>query len=616
MLFRLTALVCLLASVLAAQQPLRVQAAVETDRVYVGQSFAFQIKVSGSDSPQKPDLSPLMADFSYEDAGGGASNSQSITIVNGRMTRTVDQGYTFNFQLTPKRAGALAIPSLVVKAGNETARTQPMRVQAMPPTELEDFKLRQELSSRRIYLGQPVMLTTTWYIGRNVDQFNFQVPVLSDPRFETLDPKRNIAPAANSDYFEAPVNDSRVLARKGRGAIDGYSFVTVTFEKLLAPRQTGKIELPEATVAFRARAVMRRGPSSLFDDFFGGGGMFGARTAYESFAIPSNRPVLEVLPLPEQGRPADFSGLIGKFRFEASATPTEVNVGDPITLTVRVSGPEYLDFVRLPNFLNQGRLSADFRVPDEMAPGEKEGDAKVFTQTIRARTARATEIPPLELNYFDPEKGAYVTTETQPIPLTVHGSRIVTAADAEGVGPAAAEQSALESQQGGIAQNHEGLDALENRSIGLLDTLRSPLWLVILFGPPLAFLALWAWLAARRRGADPRRRATADAWAHLQRGLDEPPEDHRLADALLERLRAYLGVRLELRPGALTFADVRAPLAARGVEQSLLDELRGVFEACEASRFAGGSLSGESPTALRDKARRVVAALDQRLGGA
>ncbi|MBI1353882.1 MAG: hypothetical protein GC160_06010 [Acidobacteria bacterium] len=613
MLLRLAALVSALACVASAQQPLRAQAAVESDRVYVGQAFGLQIKVSGSDSPQPPNMSPLMADFSYEDAGGGANNSQSITIINGRMTRTVDEGYTFNYQLTPKRAGVLAIPSLTIQAGSQTARTQPMRIQALPPSEIEDFKLRQELSAKRIYLGQPVMLTTTWYIGRNVDQFNFQVPVLEDPRFESFDPKHNAPPAANSDYFDAPVNDTRVTARKGRGTIDGFSFVTVTFEKLLAPRQAGKIELPAATVAFRARASMRRSPS-LFDDFFSGG-MFGTRTTFESFAIPSNRPVLEVLPLPEQGRPADFSGLIGQFAFEASATPTDVNVGDPITLTVRVSGPEYLDLARLPNFLTQGRLTADFKVPDDMAPGEMQGRSKVFTQTIRARTARAAEVPPLEFNFFDPEKGEYVTAATAPIPLTVHGSRIVTAADAEGLGPAGSAQTAIESQQGGIAQNYEALDALRNRSIGLLDTLRSPLWLLVLFGPPLAFVGLWSWTALRRRADDPRQKAVAEASARLESLLAEPGSQDRFADELMERLRAYLGARLELPPGALTFADVRGPLAARGLEPSALDDLRAVFEACEASRYAGGVLGADSAASVRDKTRRALAAIEKTLGG-
>ncbi len=614
MLCRLTIAVCLLAGSLSAQQQtLRAQAAVANNRVYVGQPFAFQVKVDGSDSPEKPNMAPLMADFDIQESGGGANNSQSITIVNGRMTRTVQQGYTFDYQLTPKRDGMLSIPSLVVKAGDQTARTQPMRIQVLPPSEIEDFRLRQSLSSSRVYVGQPVLLTTVWYIGRNVDQFNFTVPVFDDPRFETIDPRRNITPTSNNDYFEAPVNDSRVVAKKGRGTLDGFSFVTVTFEKLLAASQPGKIQLPSSTVAFRALNTTRRGTGTLFDDFFSGG-MFSTRAMYENFAIPSNRPTLEVLPLPEEGRPANFSGLIGQFGFEARAEPTEVNVGDPITLTVRVTGPEYLDFVKLPNFLEQQRLTADFKAPEEMAPGEKDGNAKVFTQTIRARTARVTEIPPLEFNYLDPSTGKYVIAHTDPIPLTVHGSRIVTAADAEGVGPQGVEQSELESREGGIAQNYEALDALENQSIGLLNTLRSPLWLAILFGPPLAFLGLWAWTWSRRRGSDPRQQAVSKAYQRLEQGLETLHEDSRFADELLERLRDYLGARLDLPPGALTFNDVRGPLASRGVDEDQLSELKGIFETCEASRYAGGSLGGMSRAELREKTRSLLNSLEQRLG--
>jgi hypothetical protein len=614
-LLRLTALAWLLAGALEAQdQSLRAQAAIESARVYVGQSVAFQIKVDGSDSPDKPNLAPLMADFTVEESGGGASNSQSITIVNGRMSRTVQQGYTFNYQITPRRQGVLAIPSLEVRADTRLARTQPMRVEAIPPSEIEDFKLRQSLSSAKAYVGQPVTLTTVWYIGRNADQFKFQVPVLEDSRFQTIDPKRNITPTAQNDYFEAPLNDTRVIAKKGRGTLNGYNFVTVTFEKLLAALEPGQYQLPASTVAFRAVAGMRGGGGSLFDDFFGGG-VFGTRARYESFAIPSNRPALEVLPLPEEGRPANFSGLIGKFAFEAQATPTDVNVGDPITLTVKVTGPEYLDFVRLPNFLDQSRLTADFRVPDEMAPGEKQGEAKVFTQTIRARTARAAEIPPLEFNFLDPTTGRYVTAGTEPIPLTVHGQRIVTAADAEGLGPEAVEQARLESTQGGIAQNYENLDALQSRPAGLAGSLRSPFWLAVLIGPPLAFLGLWAWTLRRRRQADPRRQAVGKAFRRLEESLDALHQDSRFADELLGGLREYLGARLDLPAGAMTFRDVKAPLEARGAEPAELDELRGIFETCEASRYAGGSLRGMSPAELREKTRRLLGEWERRLGG-
>ena len=57
----------------------------------------------------------------------------------------------------------------------------------------------------------------------------------------------------------------------------------------------------------------------------------------------SSQPLkLTVLPLPEEGKPSGFYGLVGQYTISASATPTKVNVGDPITLTVKVGGGKYL----------------------------------------------------------------------------------------------------------------------------------------------------------------------------------------------------------------------------------------------------------------------------------
>src|SRR5690606_34729625 len=109
------------------------------------------------------------------------------------------------------------------------------------------------------------------------------------------------------------------------------------FRKAIVAREPGRVDLEPTVVSFRAIRASAQRPRSLFDDFFGDS-FFGSKRGYEHLAIPSNPLSLEVLPLPEQGRPAEFTGLIGEFRFEAQAAPTEVSVGDPITLTIRVSG--------------------------------------------------------------------------------------------------------------------------------------------------------------------------------------------------------------------------------------------------------------------------------------
>lgn len=600
-------------SLRAQQQPLSARAAVENRRVYVGQSFLYQIQVEGSDSPEKPDLSALRNDFTVEESGGGATNSQSITIVNGRMSRVVQRGYTFNYKLTPKRHGVLTIPSLRVRAGSETLRTNEIRIQVSPPEENEDFRLRMELSENDVYVGQPVNLRVTWYIGGNVDQYNFNVPVLEDERFEFADPRVEVNPARQSDYLNVSVGGRTVVARKGRGRLKDWEYVSVSFEKFLIPRRGGSFRLPSSTVSFRARRSVRGG-RGLFDDFFGNSVFNRGRRAYESFSIPSNRPTLKVRPLPERDRPANFSGLIGAFSFEAEAEPREISVGEPITLRVKVSGPEYLDYVRLPPLQSQAALARDFKIPEEMSPGEVEGGVKIFTQTIRAKRAAVERIPALEVNFFDPQQRKYVFARTEPIPIEVKGTRMVTAADAEGLGAEAVMQSELETRKEGIAYNYEDSDALVDQGAAA-NRLTSPLGLSVLFAPPLGWLVLWGFTAWGRRGADPARRRAQRAFRELQselaalEGLGDEREIHR---RLLDALREYLGARLSLPAAALTFRDVEAKPAVR---EETLQGLKDLFEQLEAGSYAGGALAEADSAGLIAEARRACKRLEEELRG-
>ena len=45
-----------------------------------------------------------------------------------------------------------------------------------------------------------------------------------------------------------------------------------------------------------------------------------------------------MLPLPQEGRPADFGGLVGDFTLAATVEPLELKAGESATLTATVRG--------------------------------------------------------------------------------------------------------------------------------------------------------------------------------------------------------------------------------------------------------------------------------------
>ena len=616
---------------LAQSEPLQAAAAVQGQRVYVGQQFLLQIQIQGTDQPDPLDMRPLERDFDVTEAGGGASNSTSVSIVNGRMTRQVRRGYNYNYRLAARQPGEAVIPSLTVTSDGRSAKTQPVRVQVLPPQENDDFKLRLSLSEQRAYLGQPLRLTVTWYIRREVREFTFTMPLLDDERFEVLEPPGNPTPTqGQDDLMEIRLGDRRAVARRGTDDLGGITYTVLRFEKLLVPRVTGSLTVPEATVTFVTPGRQRSARRGLFDDFFGGSGfpsLFDTRQM-ETLSIPSNRPTLDVLALPQEGRPARFNGWIGQFQLSAAATPTSVAVGEPITLALTVTGSRTLPSARFPDLDQQPDLAAAFNVPKEIGAGSSEGGNLVFTQTLRARSDRVTQVPAVELPYFDPSQGEYRIARSEPIGLAVEPSRIVTAEDAEGAGPMEPRQLDVESSDIGIAHSYVDPSALRPSPTGWAKALGPlgplPLALAFLLLPPLLFCAVLVarsgvalrspsdWLVATHRRK----------WKRAIGRLDvEGDSGEAVARSVLEGLRQYLGARLGAGPatGALTCGDVerRLGLLARQGRQGLarpetLDLLRSVFERCEAGAYAGiEPLDSAGRRRLVDDADSVVDLLEE-----
>ncbi len=604
-------LVLALAGPAAGAEPVTVRAVVETDRVYAGESFAYRVIVEGATPQVQPQLPALDAfEVAYE--GGQDVSSHSISIVNGRRTETVIEQYYFQYRLTALAPGQHTIPAATLTIDGRTYRTEPIAITVVQPTEHQDFKLRLALEKERVYVGEPVKLRLTWYLRQSVRGFALSLPLVGT--FAAGDPA---APAdarqgmLSGEYVAVPFLGSEVLARKGQGTLNGEQFTTLTLEKVLIPQETGQFRIGPAAVELNV-VTGQTSSRSPFDDFFSGSSFFRnspfSREVTRKLVVPSNELQLEVLPLPEP-RPASFTGLVGTYSIETAAAPTAVNVGDPITLTIRIRGPEPLGNVPAPALHTQRSLVEDFKVSDApAAPVVRDGSA-VFTQTVRALNDRVTAIPPLDLSFFDVEAGEYRTVQSAPIPLVVRPTRQVTAADAVGGSGDAPAAAAVETRPEGIAHNYEDADVLTDQGVGLPERLLHPAWLAALLGPPVLYLGLAAVHVARRRsGADTangrRRRALREAQRELRAThSDTSTEATRTSRAV----HGYLAATFDVPVAGLTPAEAERLLRARGMPQAAA--MRELLERCDAARFAG--LGPDVAGGLCDEAERLLGAIDR-----
>jgi hypothetical protein len=564
----------------ALAQDISARAAVSANSAFVGEGIRFEIQIEGSDNPDQPDLSGIK-DFSIQANGSGPRNSSSVTIVNGQRTSQERFGYTFSYVLTPRREGVLTIPPIKITASGKTAQTNGVRIQANKPVEAEDFKLRASLSRNVAYVGEPVILEIVFYYKANVRGQNLELPALESGDFEV---------------YDLGQDDENKVQK-----LDGKEFHTMRLRKVIVPKQVGEVTLPPATLAFQGQSG-----SEAVRDFFG---RRVTQPKWARFVVPSNEETLEVRELPTAGQPKGFAGHIGEYQISATAAPLEINVGDPITLTVALSGPPYLEHVNVPSLHLQEALTRDFKVPEEMDAGAVNGNFKVFTQTIRATSADVTEIPPIELPYFDSDSGTYKIAKSSPIPIVVKATNVVTADDAEGLGPVQTGTTQVEAWSRGIAHNYEDMDVLEDQRFDFMQWLRMPATVAMLVGLPVLYgVLLGLTNARRRREADPDKLRSRKALGELQRDLKNAGD----SNAVLEVFRNYLGSKLRVPPGALTYRDVAQPLESQGIPGDSLAAIKAVFDQCEASRYAGGA-SADDTSALSAQVLELAQTVERRL---
>jgi hypothetical protein len=295
---------------------------------------------------------------------------------------------------------------------------------------------------------------------------------------------------------------------------------------------------------------------------------------------------LNVLNLPDENKPKDFYGLVGTYTISSSATPTEVSVGDPITLNIKIGGSKYLKPVQWPVLEQIPELKNNFKIPSQKASPTIEDGCKVFTQTIRANNDQITEIPPILLAYFDAEKGQYVTAKTKPIKLDVSPSKVLTGEDLEGTEFVSISKE-VEATRKGLSANYESLDALENQNFSPVAALVQPGYLAI-WATPLALLIFSALHqimthSSPEKAAKKRQRNAAGKAIGRLREITSTQKKHELLASIMKQ---YIGERFDKSAGSLTPKDCFEIITEATDDKTIAEKYQQIIADCEAARYA------------------------------
>ena len=569
----------------SASGQVQVSAQVDSGKdIYVGEGFTFYIVIQGSDNAGQIDLEPLRQ---YNPQSMGSRKHSSLNIINGKRTQSVTTIMTYT--LTANQAGQIRLPSLTVTHEGKTYQTNTVAVNIIKPGTTDQLDLEVTLSQQQCYVGQPVIMTVKFYISANIGDFQFNIPAFSSDVFYIEEPDVT-DPQAKLYRLNSGMT---IIASQYRVVHNDRESILLSFSKVLIPKHSGKIALEPASVSADV-AIGRTRSRDPFDSFFGG------QTQYRRFMVTSEPFELEVSPLPQQDKPAQFYGLVGQYTISSSATPTQVNVGDPITLTIKIGGGKYLKPIQWPELENVPALAANFKIPSQKASPTIDNDFKVFTQTIRANNDQVTEIPQIPLAYFDAEQGRYVTAKTEPIKLEVAPTKILTNADLEGSDFVPINRE-IEAIKKGLSANYEALETLDDMSFSPLAAMVSPGYAVIWAVPLLGlissfFIKIFSYTSPEKIAARRRRQACGKALGQLKKLCVEgvPPSNRGLeardkiqqSERLVSIMKQYIGEKFDKTAGSLTPDDCYDAIITATQDSQSADKYRAIISGFEAGRYA------------------------------
>jgi BatD DUF11 like domain len=538
---------------------------LDREAIEAGETVGMQVVVDGTQRSATPTI-PQIPGVRMRYLGP----SSQMENINGQTSVRVSHRY----QLALDTTNDVVIPPLQVRVANQTLTTQPGRIRVLP----------REAHEEPVWL-KLVMDRDEVVVG---DTF----PVELHLYFQAI--RSPSAPRFDLDGFVVGRSTQPTQATTQRG---NQQWSVVIWKFAVTATKPGDLVVgpAEMDLVLLLPAQDPRRRDSLVDDFFG------LPREARQVTLKSGSHRLKAIAPPSLGRPANYAGAVGRFRMNASVSPSQLTVGDPATVRLTIQGQGGIERLELEPWPEDPA----FRVypgTNGFVPADELGLSGVKTMEfvlVPERPGRLTvPVPPLV--FFDPEARRYEQAKVEDLSLDVRPA-VVRPAPGSGTNVA-----------GGISGSGTNAAALAG-SVPLLEWRMtrgsgpvvpqgwsaSP-WVGVAVGIP------WvAWVGLSIAGAFRRRRLARpagparDGWLRECHAISATLGSGPTTDLtpLSRSVRCWIGWWLDRSPEGITAEVVDRDLRPGGLDPAVCDQLVAWFSRYELLRFAkgaGGDLEGFS----------------------
>ena len=612
----LTALL-LVCVALFAQGTIKVEA---PNLVAVDEQFNVTFIVEGENAPNDFQWSPT-DDFQLT-WGPQRGTSTSISIVNGKRTKSAQSSYTY--VLTPKKAGSFTLPpaTATLKGEKLVSRTVTIEVvsnsaaassgsgggsslssgssgaqtAASGEVPSEDIFMRMTLSKSKAVVGEPISVSLKLYQRVNIAGFE-------DARFPTFNGfwSQEVQAPTNIEFHRESVGDMIYNAAVLR------SYVII-------PQQSGELTIdPSELVCLVNVRTHNSSMGSIFDSFF----QDDYRTVPKRVSTPSY--TVKVSPLPA-GAPASFCGGVGSFDVKASLSRDSLQAHDAASLKITVSGKGNVSLLEAPKV----NFPPDFEVYDvkttentDKASG-RTGGSKTFEYPFIPRSHGDFTIGPIEYSYFDISARKYVTKTAPEMHIAVSRSAESEQAASSGQIATGVARKDVRNLDSDIRYIRSASGSLRPR--GSMFVFSGGFW-ALLAALIAAGFVIWAVLkknaalkadvvGTKNRAANKMaRRRLANAGDFLSKGLYTA-----FYEELHKAILGYVGDKLNIDIADMSKENISSRLVEAGVPEAVAGDFCGLLDDCEMARYSPAGDNG-AMNEHYEKAVSVISAIDSSIKG-
>ena len=569
-------------------------------QVIVGRPFQLTYSVN----QRSRDLrAPEFSDFDVL-AGPYTSTSSSTSFVNGHRSSSFTQTYTYT--LMAQRAGSFTIGPASIRVDGDNYQSNGVRITVLPEDE-EPAQANQPQAGSGAQSSQSRQSSQSSQSSQtNVSSENLFVrTIASKTRVHEQEALMisyklyfaNVDVAQLTNNTKLPEFTGFLKQEMEQGEIqtqlehyNGRNYQTaVLYRTILYPQHSGDIKIDPANFEAVLRVQTQQQVRSIFDNFF---------ASYTNVTRMLTAPgvTIHVNPLPA-GKPAAFSGAVGRFSMTPSISQNELQANDAITIKIDITGAGNMKLIKTPAVdWPEGFEPYDPKVTNNFnTTTAGVSGTKSIEYLAIARSAGDYTIPPVSFSYFDIEDKQYRTLSTPE--YTVHVKRGAGAAN----GTQAAEAPVIAyTQKEDIKQLGSDIRYIDTKPLGNGERMKVKsakwstryLWLWYAMPALVALLLLIVLRKQIRENADVARVRYKRANKVAQRRLKaaaaalKANDSDRFYQEIERAAWLYLSDRLSIPTAELNKDNITTLLRQKGVSDELIAQVNHVLSTAEFARYA------------------------------